>query len=223
MDQIIASAINRALFHQKAPAHSRIMNTKRNAKRGITAIIHPNARVEIAIWYHDIVITVPRTVHSGVVDIEETETWERLKIHTVPRVRYMGKGTEGLQKMREEFEAENAGIAIPTQVRWLAIPYTIRQRRQNGEVAPPSIVFVVKGNRLAQSMIKKGINPAEVWYHVKVFRNVGPHSRCELCCGWGHTETKCGNKSKCGYCSGNHRTSDHICNVVGCMANEGSL
>ena len=25
----------------------------------------------------------------------------------------MGKGTEGLQKMREEFEAENEGVAIP--------------------------------------------------------------------------------------------------------------
>jgi hypothetical protein len=223
MDQEIASAINRALFHQKAPAHVRIMNAKRNAKGAITAITHPNATAEMAMQYRDIIITAARTVDRGVVDVEENETWERLKIHAIPLVRYMGKGTEGLQKMREEFEAENEGIAIPTQVRWLAIPRTIRERRQNGEIAASSVVFVVKGSRLAQSLIKKGIKAAGVWYRVEALTNAGPDSRCELCCGWGHIENKCGNKPKCGYCSGNHRTSDHECNVVGCMAKRGSL
>jgi len=41
----------------------------------------------------------------------------------------MGKGTEGLQKMREEFEVENEGIVIPTQVRWLVNPWAIMERR----------------------------------------------------------------------------------------------
>jgi hypothetical protein len=45
-----------------------------------------------------------------------------VKIHAVPLMRYMGTGTEGLQKMPEEFEAEIESIAIPTQVRWLATP-----------------------------------------------------------------------------------------------------
>jgi hypothetical protein len=31
MDLDVTSVINRALFHQKAPAHIRIMNAKRNA------------------------------------------------------------------------------------------------------------------------------------------------------------------------------------------------
>jgi len=52
-----------------------------------------------------------------------------LKIHTVPLVRYMGKGTDGLQKMGEEFEAENEGIAIPTYVRCLENLRTIRDTR----------------------------------------------------------------------------------------------
>ena len=37
-----------------------------------------------------------------------------VKILAVPHIRYMGKGTECLQKMREEFEAEIEGIKIPT-------------------------------------------------------------------------------------------------------------
>jgi hypothetical protein len=72
-------------------------------------------------------------------------------------------------------------------------------------------------------LIKKVINAAEVWYRVKEFTNAGPHSTFELCCGWGHIEKKCFNKPKCGYCSGNHCTSDQMCNVVWCMAMQGSL
>jgi hypothetical protein len=117
MDQEIASAINKGLFHQQAPAHVRIINGRRNAKGAITAITYQNAMVEMAMQYRDIIITAARTVDRGVVDVDENETWERLKIHAVPLMRYMGKGTQGLQKMREEFEAENKGIAIPTQVR----------------------------------------------------------------------------------------------------------
>jgi len=129
MDQEIGSGINRALFHQQAPAHIRIMNARRNVKGPITAITHQNATAEMAMQYRDIIITAARTVDRGVVDVEENETWERLKIHAVPLMRYMGKGTEGLQKMREEFEAENKGIAIPTQVRWLANPGIIGERK----------------------------------------------------------------------------------------------
>jgi hypothetical protein len=53
--------------------------------------------------------------------------------------------------------------------------------------------------------------------------NAGPDSTCGLCCRWGHMENKCGNKPKCGYCSGSHRTNDHTCNVVGCIAKHESL
>jgi len=198
MDQEIESAINRALFHQQAPAHIRIINARRNAKGTITAFTHQNATAEMALQYGDIIITAVRTVDRGVVDVEENETRERRKIHAVPHVRYMGKGTEGLQRMREEFEAETEGIAIPTQVRWVANPHTIRERRQNGEIASSLVVFVVKGSRLAQSLIEKGFKAAGVWYRVKAFTNAGPDSRCELCCGWGHIENTCGSKSKCG-------------------------
>jgi hypothetical protein len=89
MDQEIVSTINKALFHQQAPAHSRIMNARRNAKGVITAITHRNATAEMAMQCRDIIITAVRTVDRGVVDVEENKTWERLKIHAVPLVRYM--------------------------------------------------------------------------------------------------------------------------------------
>ena len=105
----------------------------------------------------------------------------------------------------------------------LADPRTIRERRQNREIAESSVVFFIKGNKVAQSLFRRGIKAPGVWYRVEAFTNAGPDSRCELCCGWGHIENKCGNKPKCGYCSSNHRASDHKCNLVGCAAKQGSL
>ena len=49
MDQEIASAINRALFHLPAPAHIRIMKARRNAKGAFMAITHQNATAEMAL------------------------------------------------------------------------------------------------------------------------------------------------------------------------------
>jgi len=70
----------------------------------------------MALRNRDIIITAARTVDKGVVDVKQYETWERLKLHSVPLVWFMGTGTEGLHKMRQEFEVENEGIMIPTQV-----------------------------------------------------------------------------------------------------------
>jgi len=125
IDQDIASAINRALFHQKSPAHIRIMNAKRNARGRITSITQENALVGRELFYRDIIITAARTFDKGVIDIEEKESWESLNIHAVPLMRYIGKGMEGLLKIAEEFQAEKEGIKIPTHIRWLANPCTI--------------------------------------------------------------------------------------------------
>jgi len=107
MDQDIASANKRVLFHQKAPAHIMIMNAKRNANGAITAIMHLNATAEMALHYRDIIISTARMVEKSVVDVEGNDSWQRLKIQAVPLIGYMGNGTEGLGKMLEEFEAEN--------------------------------------------------------------------------------------------------------------------
>jgi hypothetical protein len=97
------------------------------------------------------------------------------------------------------------------------------ERRQNGEIATSSVVFVVKESKVAQSLVRKGIKTAVGWFGVKPYTNERPDSRCEVCCGWGHIENMCGSKPKCGYYSGHHRTSDHKCNVVGCTEKQGSL
>jgi len=118
MDQEIALAINRALFNQKAPAHIPIMAPKRITWGTFTAITHRNATAAMALIYRDIMISATRMVDMGVIDVEENESCQRLKIHAVPLARYMGKGTEGLQKMRDAIHAANEGVTVPDQVWW---------------------------------------------------------------------------------------------------------
>jgi hypothetical protein len=96
--------------------------------------------------------------------------------------------------MQEEFEAENEGINVHTHAWRLANPRKIWERRQNGEIAASSVVFVVKGSKAAQGLVNKGIKAAGVWYRVEAYTDKGPDSRCELCYGWEHIENKCGNK-----------------------------
>ena len=128
----------------------------------------------------------------------------------------MGKDTEGLEKIQEEFETENERIVMLTQVMGQVNSSTIRERRQNGEIATSSVVFVAMGSTVASSLAKKDLKAAGVWSRVEVYPNKEPDSRCELSCGWGHIENKCSSMPKCGYYSGHHRTSDHAYNVVGC-------
>jgi len=74
----------------------------------------------MALLYRHIIIKAGRSVDKGIIDVEGYKTWERLKIDNVALVRYMSKGTHGLQNIREEIQAENERVAIPAEVRWLS-------------------------------------------------------------------------------------------------------
>jgi len=52
----------------------------------------------MALLNRDIIIKAAIPVDKGIIDVEGNELWERLQIYTVPLVRYIRKGTEGLQK-----------------------------------------------------------------------------------------------------------------------------
>ena len=84
-------------------------------------------------------------------------------------------------------------------------------------------MFVVKGCKVIQGLVKKGIKEVGEWYQVEMYSYTAADSRCELCCGQGHIESKCSSAPMYGYCSGHHWTSDHKFNIVGYMAKQGSL
>jgi hypothetical protein len=58
-------------------------------------------------------------IDRGIIGFSENEAWQRLKVHGVALNRYVGRGTNRLEKLREEIQGENAGVVIPIAARWL--------------------------------------------------------------------------------------------------------
>ena len=183
----------------------------------------PGATAEMLIRYREIFIKAARKVDAGIVDIETNELWERVKMHGVKFDEYLGKKMGGgLEKLRQELQAENEGMVLPLTINWIGRPKNVQKKKGEGKKAS-TVVFAVKGSKMAKRVLKGGVRAAGVKYDVERFMTAGPDSFCGICSGWGHVEAKCGSLKMpaCMLYAGRHLTKDHKCNVVGCKANAG--
>jgi len=222
-DLDISSEVNRALFEAKVPHFVRIQGVTKNTRGCLSTITTPAATAEMLIRYREIVIKAARKVDAGIVDIETNELWERVKMHGVNFDRYLGKKTGGgLEKLRQELQAKNKGVALPLAINWIGGPKDVQKKKAEGKKAS-SVVFAVKGSKMAEKVLKGGLRAAGMKYDVERFVKAGPDSFCGVCSRWGHVDAKCGSLKMpaCMLCAGRHLTKDHKCNVVGCKANAG--
>jgi len=219
----ISSEVNRALFEANVPYFVRIQGVTKNTRGCLSTITTPGATAEMLIRYREIVIKAARKVDAGIVDIETNELWEKVKMHGVNFDRYLGKKTGGgLEKLRAELQAENEGVVLPLAISWIGGPKDVHKKKEEGKKAS-SVVFAVKGSKMAEKVLKGGLRAAGVRFEVERFMAAGPDSFCGVCSRWGHIEAKCGalKMPACMLCAGRHLTKDHKCNVVGCKANAG--
>jgi len=153
-DLDISSEVNRALFEVKVPHFVRIQGVTKNTRGCLSTITTPGATAEMLIWYREIVIKAARKVDAGIVDIETNELWERVKMHGVNFDRYLGKKTGGgLEKLRQELQAENEGVVLPLAINWIGGPKDVQKKKTEGKKAS-SVVFAVKGSKMAQKVLK---------------------------------------------------------------------
>jgi hypothetical protein len=170
--------------------------------------------------YRDVLIAAITSVDRHVVDVRAHESWTKVKIHAIPLRRFMGRGTEGIQKLRAEIEAENPGVVIPRAVRWLGNPRRIKERYRSGDIQKSSAVFVVKNPDIAKDILKRGsVFVGGSKYVVEPFVDDGPDSLCAKCNAWGHIQEKCkATTPRCGLCAEAHFTAEHRCIFPGCTA-----
>jgi hypothetical protein len=71
------------------------------------------------------IIQEATSVDIRIIDVQDKESGERLKIHNVHIWRYIGRGNKGLQKTRDDIQSEYERLAIWAQVRWLSNPSII--------------------------------------------------------------------------------------------------
>lgn len=70
---------------------------------------------------------------------------------------YLGKGTNGTEALREEIEAENDGIKIPSRVWWLSGMPSVKARFKEGSIKPSSVVLAVSDEDTFRLVCKGGL------------------------------------------------------------------
>jgi hypothetical protein len=218
----IHSEVNRALKKAGVPDHIRLDKLRRNEKGVLTGLVGDRTNAEQFLQYNNIILLAARKADPGVIAVESNETWVRLKIHGVSLRRYMKEDPAvGLRLLREEIEAENPGVTIPT-AGWLTAPRLVKARWSRGEISSSSVVLAVKERSAADRLRTKGLKAAGIYYSVERYIPAGPDAICSRCCAWGHIEEKCEHPTpRCMWCAGNHRSSDHRCLVTLCSAKPG--
>lgn len=111
---------------------------------------------------------------------------------------------------------------LPLAMNWIRGPKDGHEEKVQGKKAS-SVVFAVKGTKLAETVSKGGWRAAGVQYNVEKFVNPGPDSFSGVCSIWGHVDAKCESwkMPACMLCAGKHLMKEHQCNVVGCEAKAG--
>ena len=220
-------AVSMALYQEKVPTHIRIFQLRRNEKGTLAGLSTPNTPDEQLLNYRDTILRAARTVDPAIIDIVKNETWKRLKMHGVLLERYLPveKGTFGLNKLGAEIESENQGVEIPMEMSWLGRVPNIKQRFKNAEVRGRLVTFMVRGQEMADLIIRRGLRILEKHYQAEAFIEVRPDTICGACSGWGHGEHNCAfpQMPRCALCAKLHRTADHECDTVGCKAPKGAV
>lgn len=116
------------------------------AQRGqLLGIANPTSTAETLLKHKDVVtkgsaISKPRSFQPGGRTGPKAGQGPRY-----PRSPLPVQGTYGATTLKEELEAENEGIRIPSTVRWLCRSADVKACYNEGTIRPPSVVFAVLG------------------------------------------------------------------------------
>jgi hypothetical protein len=170
----------------------------------------------------DINLKAARLIGSSVYDLDENNTWTQIKVHNIPLEHYFWCSSLG--PLKEEIEAENAGVIIPEPLRWIKSVKAIGGQWDKGAIKHSSIVLNIKDKVAVQKMLKHGIRIAGKSHQVEIYVHQGLDSQCQLCNEWQHTQNTCTKQEPtCGICGEKHATSAHLCRVGGCPSKRGII
>ena len=217
----ITSRINRVL-HSAGISNTRIERTRCAETRRILGVISPTSTLKDLLQHRDLVLKATRTVGVSITDIIVQQKWMWTRIHNISLTRYMGKEKDGgLRKLREELEAENSGVQIPAEIRWLG-GAKVRARFQEKEEGASSVVAAVLGEAAFNRLSRYGVRLLGVRHDVDAYEEVRPNAFCTRCNGWGRIAPHCSNADlKCSICAGDHEAINHRYPVEGCRAGKG--
>jgi hypothetical protein len=93
------------------------------------------------------------------------------------------------------------------RVRWLHDDKTQEERRRNGKTRG-TVIMSLPTQELQHEVIRKGIVIDSQIYDARLYSQSLEAKQCYKCSQWGHTQSACGKKARCGECAGPHETRD---------------
>jgi hypothetical protein len=215
----LMSSINLAL-HQKG-TEERVERLRQSLSLRIFGTTTKTTSLEALFKHRDLILNAARRKLASIVDLGANQQWTWAKVHGIQHAqRYLGKG--GLRKLREELKAENKGLTIPTEIRWLARNEDIRAKLREGTKEATSVTFAISGEASFAYFRRHGVHLLGERYKVELFEEARPDALCGRCSVWGHVEPHCtATAPRCSLCAGDHHTKDHKCPVTGCKAKKG--
>ena len=217
----LTSAINRAL-HQGGISDVRVDRVRCTDKARLIGATSPTSSLQDLLRHRDAVLRAARGVLSDISDIAPKQRWKWIRIYNVPLDRYMGGGG-GLNKLREELEAENTGVRVPAEIRWLS-GAKARARFHREECGSSSVVAAVLSEEVFNQLCKRGVRLPGGRHEVDAFEEERPDALYLRCGEWGHVTPHCEAKNpKCAICAAGHATRDHRCSVEGCRVGRGRM
>ena len=218
----IASYVNRAL-HRKGSSSVRVERIRCTDTGRTLSVTTPTSTLQDLLEHRDMVLQAARVIDSSIRDVVPQQKWKWIRIHNISLTRYMGKARDGgLIKLREELEAENSGMHIQAEIRWLG-GAKVRARFQANKDGSSSVVAAVLGEATFGRLCKGGVRLLGRRYEVDAFEEAWrPDASCSRCSGGKHIAPHClAAAPGCALCAKDHLTTDHRCPVEGCKVGKG--
>ena len=216
----ITSRVNRAL-HNAGISNTRVERA-RCTETCILGVTSPTSTLKDLLQHRDMVLKAARTVDVSISDITAQQKWIWTRINNISLTRYMGKERDGgLRKLREELEAENSGIQIPAEIRWLG-GAKVRARFQEKKEGASSVVAAVLGEAIFNRLCRYGVRLLGAEHDADAYEKTRPDAFCTRCSQWGYIAPHCtSTEPRCSICSGEHEATNHRCPVEGCKVGRG--
>ena len=218
----IVSSVNRAL-HREGISDVRVERIQCTDSRRLLGVTTPTSTLQDLLRYRDTALKAARLANSCIADLVPQQKWKWVRIHGISLTQYMGGARDGgLRKLREELEAENSGVHIPAEIRWLG-GAKVRARFQADKDGSSSVVAAVLGEETFGRLCKSRVRLFGRRYEVDAFEEAWkPDAFCSQCSEWKHIAPHyLAAGPRCALCARDHLTTDHQCPVQGCRAEKG--
>lgn len=207
----IMLAINKALTQHGVDTTIRLAGLRYTRKGHLSGITVEHSRAEDLIEHAAIVIAAAGSLDPGVIEMEKTEKWRKMRVHGVSLDRYLSEG--GLETAREEIES-TTGELLPYAPRWIRSE-TLEERFHSGTVNHSTMVVTVKSKQAADAIMANGLQFGGRRHEAEKFWMKGEGGICLQCCGRDHFG-KCTETAKCYVCAEQHEGANHRCKAKDC-------